>query len=297
MVEFSMLDPTSLVLTLTFGVAIGCIYVLLATGLNLIFGVMKLVNFAHGEFIMIGAYIGYTTITALGIDAYTSLLITIPAVALIGIVVERLVFRRIQGTEKLNEILASLGLILIFNNVAVLIWGDKTKQRLYSPFEDISLRLGEASVRADWIIAIIFVIAVLIALIFLIKKTKIGMAMRATSQKSQAAMLMGINIERIYILTFAIGAALAGAAGVLYGIIFPFNPYIGAFPTIKSFAIIILGGLGSIPGAIIGGLLYGIAEQVTVVTLGSIWRNAVAFSILIIVLVLRPEGLFGKKGE
>jgi branched-chain amino acid transport system permease protein len=291
-----MFDPSAITLTVVFGFAIGCIYVLLATGLNLIFGVMKLVNFAHGEFIMIGAYIGFTAITALGVNAYVALFLTIPVVALIGIAVERSVFRRVLGTEKLNEILASLGLILIFDNVAVLLWGDKSK-RLTSPFEDMSLRLSEASIRVDWLLAILFVIATLITLVFLIKKTKIGMAMRATSQKSEASMLMGINIERIYIFTFAVGAALAGAAGVLYGIIFPFNPYIGALPTIKSFAIIILGGLGNIPGAIIGGLLYGIAEQTAVVTVGSIWRNAVAFSILIIVLILRPEGLFGKKGE
>lgn len=291
-----MFDSSALILTVVFGVAIGCIYVLLATGLNLIFGVMKLVNFAHGELIMIGAYIGFTAITSLGVNAYMAIFITMPIVALIGIAVERSVFRKVLGTDKLNEIFASLGLILIFDNVAVLLWGDKSK-RLASPFEDMSLRFGEASVRVDWLIAILFVVAILIALVFLIKKTKIGMAMRATSQKSKASMLMGINIERIYIFTFAVGAALAGAAGVLYGIIFPFDPYIGALPTIKSFAIIILGGLGSIPGAIIGGLLYGIAEQTAVVTLGSIWRNAVAFSILIIVLVLRPEGLFGEKGE
>jgi branched-chain amino acid transport system permease protein len=111
------------------------------------------------------------------------------------------------------------------------------------------------------------------------------------------SMLMGINIERIYVFTFALGAALAGAAGVLYGIIFPFSPYIGTLPTIKAFAIIILGGLGSIPGAVVGGLLYGIAEQTAAITVGSIWRDAVAFSVLIIVLVLRPEGLFGKRGE
>ena len=121
------------------------------------------------------------------------------------------------------------------------------------------------------------------------------MAMRATSQKSQASMLMGINIEHIYIFTFALGAALAGAAGSLYGIIFPFNPYIGALPTIKAFAIIILGGLGSIPGAIIGGLLYGIAEQSAVTLLGGTWRDAVAFSLLIIVLILKPKGLFGER--
>ena len=291
-----MIDSSSLILTLIFGTAIGCIYILLATGLNLIFGVMKLVNFAHGELVMIGAYIGFTIISALGVNSYVALLLTMPIVALIGIGVERLVFRKVLGSDKLNEIFASLGLILIFDNIAVLLWGDKSK-RLTSPFENESLRIAEASIRVDWLIAIVLVIVILIALVFLIKKTKIGMAMRATSQKSKTSMLMGINIEHIYIITFALGAALAGAAGVLYGIIFPFNPYIGSLPTIKAFAIIILGGLGSIPGAIVGGLIYGIAEQVAVITLGSIWRDAVAFSVLIVVLVLRPEGLFGEKGD
>jgi len=278
------------------GAAIGCIYVLLATGLNLIFGVMKLVNFAHGELLMIGAYVGYSVLTLLGVNAYIAVFLSMGIVALIGVVVERLAFRRVLGSDKLNEIFVSLGLILIFDNIAVLVWGEKS-QRIISPFENMSLRLGEVSISYDWLIAVAFVIVILIALLFLIKKTKIGMAMRATSQKSQASMLMGINIEHIYIFTFALGAALAGAAGVLYGIIFPFNPYIGALPTIKAFAIIILGGLGSIPGAIIGGLLYGIAEQSAVIFLGGIWRNAVAFSVLIIVLLLRPKGLFGEKGE
>ena len=291
-----MLDLSTLVLTLMWGAAIGCIYVLLATGLNLIFGVMKLVNFAHGELLMIGAYVGYSILTLTGVNAYIAVFLSMAIVALIGVAVERLAFRRVLGSDKLNEIFVSLGLILIFDNIAVLVWGEKSK-RIISPFENMSLKLGEVSISYDWLIAVIFVIVILIALLFLIKKTKIGMAMRATSQKSQAAMLMGINVEHIYIFTFALGAALAGAAGVLYGIIFPFNPYIGALPTIKAFAIIILGGLGSIPGAIIGGLLYGIAEQTAVISLGGIWRNAVAFSLLIIVLVLRPNGLFGEKGE
>jgi len=291
-----MIDLSTLVLTLMWGAAIGCIYVLLATGLNLIFGVMKLVNFAHGELLMIGAYVGYSVLTLLGVNAYIAVFLSMAIVALIGVVVERLAFRRVLGSDKLNEIFVSLGLILIFDNIAVLVWGEKS-QRIISPFENMSLRLGEVSISYDWLIAVAFVIVILIALLFLIKKTKIGMAMRATSQKSQASMLMGINIEHIYIFTFALGAALAGAAGVLYGIIFPFNPYIGALPTIKAFAIIILGGLGSIPGAIIGGLLYGIAEQSAVIFLGGIWRNAVAFSVLIIVLLLRPKGLFGEKGE
>jgi len=291
-----MIDSTTLILTLMWGVAIGSIYVLLATGLNLIFGVMKLVNFAHGELLMVGAYVSFTVSTAFGLTAYLAVFVSMGVVALIGIAVERLAFRKVLGADKLNEIFVSLGLILIFDNLAVLVWGEKSK-RIISPFENMSLKLGEVSISYDWLIAVAFVVAILIGLLFLIKKTKIGMAMRATSQKSQASMLMGINIEHIYILTFALGAALAGAAGSLYGIIFPFNPYIGALPTIKAFAIIILGGLGSIPGAIIGGLLYGIAEQSAVIFLGGIWRDAVAFALLIAVLILRPKGLFGEKGD
>ena len=291
-----MIDATTLLLTLIWGVAIGCIYILLATGLNLIFGVMKLVNFAHGELLMVGAYVCFSISTAFGVNAYIALFLSMGIVALIGVAVERLAFRRVLGADKLNEIFVSLGLILIFDNIAVLIWGEKIKQ-ITSPFEKMSLQLGEVAINYDRLIALAFVAAILIGLVFLIKKTKIGRAMRATSQKSQAAMLMGINIEHIYIFTFALGAALAGAAGSLYGIIYPFNPYIGALPTIKAFAIIILGGLGSIPGAIIGGLLYGIAEQSAVIFLGGIWRDAVAFTLLIIVLILRPKGLFGEKGD
>lgn len=291
-----MFDATTLILTLIWGVAIGSIYVLLATGLNLIFGVMKLVNFAHGELLMIGAYVSYSVSTAFGLNAYLSVFVAMGVVALIGIAVERLAFRRVLGSDKLNEIFVSLGLILIFDNVAVLIWGEKSN-RIISPLENMSLHIGDIAISYDRLIAVAFVIAILIGLVFLVRKTKIGMAMRATSQKSQASMLMGINIEHIYIITFALGAALAGAAGSLYGIISPFNPYIGALPTIKAFAIIILGGLGSIPGAIIGGLLYGIAEQSAVIFLGGIWRDAVAFSLLIIVLILRPKGLFGGKGD
>ena len=253
-------------------------------------------NFAHGELLMIGAYVCFSISTAFGVNAYIALFLSMGVVALIGVAVERLAFRRVLGTDKLNEIFVSLGLILIFDNIAVLIWGEKIKQ-ITSPVENMSLQLGGVAISYDRLISLAFVVAMLFGLVFLIKKTKIGRAMRATSQKSQAAMLMGINIEHIYIFTFALGAALAGAAGSLYGIIAPFTPYIGAIPTIKAFAIIILGGLGSIPGAIIGGLLYGIAEQSAVIFFGGIWRDAVAFSLLIIVLILRPKGLFGEKGD
>jgi len=291
-----MITIAGLIETLLWGVANGCIYILLATGLNLIFGVMKLVNFAHGQLLMIGAYVAFAASTALGLNAYLSILVAMVAIALIGAGLERLTFRRVLGTDKLNEIFVSLGLIYVFENVAVLLWGNKHKQ-ITSPFQGLGLSLGEVSISYDRLLAILVVTAILIALFVLIKKTKIGLAMRATSQRSDTSMLMGINIERVYIFTFALGAALAGAAGTLYGIIYSFYPGIGALPTIKAFAIIMLGGLGSIPGAIIGGLLYGIAENAAVYFLGGIWQDAIAFALLIIVLVIRPTGIFGEKGE
>jgi branched-chain amino acid transport system permease protein len=177
------------------------------------------------------------------------------------------------------------------------LWAENYNIQIPSPFSGLSLPLGEMLLGYDRILAILIVIVILFGLVLLTKKTKIGLAMRATSQKSDASMLMGININRVYAFTFAVGAALAGAAGALYGIIFNFNPTVGALPTIKAFAIIILGGLGSIPGAVVGGLLYGIAEKTAGYLSNGTWENAVAFALLIIVLVIRPTGLFGKKGE
>jgi len=291
-----MITTSGLVEALLWGVANGCIYILLATGLNIIFGVMKLVNFAHGQLLMIGAYIAFAAATALSLNAYIAILVAMGVVALIGVGLERFTFRRVLGTDKLNEIFVSLGLIYVFENAAVLLWGNRSQQ-IASPFQGLQLSLGQVSIGYDRLLAISVVIVILIALFLLLKKTKIGLAMRATSQKSTASMLMGVNIEKVYIFTFALGAALAGAAGALYGIIFPFNPGIGALPTIKAFAIIIIGGLGSIPGAVIGGLLYGIAENTAVYFLGGIWQDAIAFALLIIVLVIKPTGIFGEKGE
>jgi branched-chain amino acid transport system permease protein len=287
---------SGLIQALLWGVASGCIYILLATGLNIIFGVMKLVNFAHGQLLMIGAYIAFTVATVSGLNAYLAILVAMGAVALIGVGLERFTFRKVLGTDKLNEIFVSLGLIYVFENSATLLWGNTTRQ-IKSTLQGLQLSLGQITINYDRLSSILIVVVILVALFLLLQKTKIGLAMRATSQKSTASMLMGVNIEKVYIFTFALGAALAGAAGALYGILFNFSPTIGALPTIKAFAIIIIGGLGSIPGAVIGGLLYGIAENTAVYFLGGVWQDAVAFALLIIVLVIRPTGIFGEKGE
>lgn len=287
--------PT-IILTLVWGVAIGCVYILLATGLNIIFGVMKLVNFAHGQLLMISAFLTWTISVSLGLNAYVAIIISMFIVALLGVVVERFTFRRVLGTDKLNEIFVSLGLIYIFENIAMLIWGANSKQ-VASPFYGMSVSLPGLSITYDRVIAVFVVVAVLVIFGLLLWKTKIGLAMRATSQRNTTAMLMGINVQKIYMVTFAIGAALAAIAGGLYGIIFPFDYQVGAMPTIIAFAIIIMGGLGSIKGAIIGGLLYGVTEQLATLFLGGTWGSAVAFALLIVVLIIRPNGIFGEKGE
>jgi branched-chain amino acid transport system permease protein len=229
------LDPATVIQTLIWGVAIGCVYILLATGLNLIFGVMKLVNFAHGQLLMIGAFITFTFSVYSGLNVYVAILLAMITVALLGIVVERLTFRKVLGTEKLNEIFISLGLIYIFENGALLVWGDKSRQ-ITSPLNGLSLSLGSMSISYDRLSAMIITVVVLVGLFLLVQKTKIGLAMRATSQRSTTAKLMGINVNRIYMYTFALGAALACVAGALYGIILPFSNLSGELPTIKAFA-------------------------------------------------------------
>ncbi|MDP3396916.1 MAG: branched-chain amino acid ABC transporter permease [Methanoregula sp.] len=292
------MDDIGIFLQILFwGLYAGCIYILLATGLNLIFGVMKIVNFAHGEFLMIGAYITATIFLLTGINPYVILLLSMLALIGIGAVVERLCFRPILGTGKLNEIFLSIGLIYVFQNGAAMVWGDAW-QSVKSPYDGITVPVGSLNVPIDYIIIIAFTAAILIALFIFLKKTRIGMEMRATSQNRKGAMLIGINVERIDVISFGIGCALAAAAGTLWVVSGQvFNPYMGSIPAVKAFAIIILGGLGSIPGAIIGGLLMGIAENSAAFYLGGVWKDAVSFIILIVVLVVRPTGLFGEKGE
>ena len=279
------------------GLYSGCIYILLATGLNLIFGVMKIVNFAHGEFLMLGTYITFFLFVITGFNPYVLLIGSIPILIGIGVIVERLCFRPILGTGKLNEIFISLGLIYIFQNLVAMVWTDEWRS-IKSPFADMTIALGPLHRPLDYMIIIVVTVGILVSLYIFLQKTPIGKAIRATSQNRKGAMLMGIDVEKINMLTFGIGAGLAGAAGTLWAVSGQvFNPYMGSIPAIKGFAIIILGGLGSIPGAIVGGLAIGMVENFTAFTLGGSWKDAVSFILLIVVLVLRPTGLFGEEEE
>ncbi|MEA2051316.1 MAG: branched-chain amino acid ABC transporter permease [Euryarchaeota archaeon] len=291
------------------GIYAGCIYILLAIGLNLIFGVMKVVNFAHGELLMLGAYATFWIYTYSSLNPYLVIPLAMIILAIVGVFIERLCFRPIMGTGKLNEIFLSLGLIYLFQNLAAVFWTTDSRS-IHSPYSDVSITLGSINLPVDYIIIIVITAICLIALQLFMKKATLGRAMRATSQNREAATLMGINVERMDMLSFALGSAFAATAGSLCLITGQMvNPYVGSIPAIEAFAVVIIGGLGSIPGAIIAGLTLGIAENIvplflqsSVGLLGlemsfSAWKDTIAFIILIIVLVIRPTGIFGEKEE
>jgi len=303
------MEPGVLIQILVWGLYAGCIYILLAIGLNLIFGVMKVVNFAHGELLMLGAYATFWIYTLSGVNPYLIITLAMILLGIIGVFIERLCFRPIKGTGKLNEIFLSLGLIYLFQNLAALLWTTDSRS-IHSPYSNVSVSVGSVRLPLDYIIIILFTIVFLIAFQLFMKRTTIGRAMRATSQNRDAAALMGINVERMDMLSFALGSALAAAAGSLWLISGQIvDPYMGSIPAIKAFAVVIIGGLGSIPGAIVAGLTLGIAENVVPLFMQSFagllgvsmsftaWKDTIAFFILIIVLVIKPTGIFGEKGE
>jgi len=304
------MDASLLAQVTVWGLYAGCIYILLAIGLNLIFGVMKVVNFAHGEFLMLAAYITYWVYESTKLNPYYLVPVTMIILALVGIFIERLCFRPIRGTGKLNEIFLSLGLIYVFQNLAAFFWGTGTKT-LHSPYAEVAIPIGSTNLPLDYAIIIALTILLLIIFYLFLRKTDLGRAMRATSQNREAAELMGINVGRVDMMSFAIGSALAAVAGAMWMISGQIaTPFMGSMPAIKAFAVVIIGGLGSIPGAVFAGLLLGLAENVGPTLLQEFissltgqeisfnaWKDLIAFALLIIVLFIKPTGLFGEKGE
>jgi len=279
------------------GVILGCIYALIAVGLTLIFGVMKVVNLAHGVFFMWGAYITYWLNVNFGINSYLALIPSLCIVGLIGMLVMRFFFRPFLYTEppalryKL-QLFMSLALIYIFESSAVLLWTEETRE-LVSPFRYTAVPLGPIILAGDYVVGIVLTAAVLAFLALFLKRSMLGRAIVGTSQNMDAALLMGVNVERVYLLTFGLATMMAVVAGVIFGMVVNINPYMGLMPTITSFCIIILGGMGSIIGALVGAFVIGIAQSAAIFYLGGPWKDVVAFIIVIIILLLRPQGLFG----
>ena len=292
-----MLDLGSLLQVLSWGLLVGSIYMLLATGLTLIFGVMKVVNFAHGELMMWGAFLTLLA-TRLGVNPYLGMLGSTLLVGGIGVLIERWGFRPIRGTAKINEIFLSIALILILQNALARVFIPYFREyaQIRTPYATEFFDLGLLNLRYDFVILLAVAWAIMLGLWIFLFHTAPGREMRGASQNRVGSMLMGVDVRRIDMLSFGIGAGLAALAGSLYGVVNPFSPYAGTLPAIKAFAVIILGGLGSVKGAVVGGLLYGVVESFATFFLGGSWRDATAFVLLIVVLMLRPEGIFKEGG-
>lgn len=279
------------------GLIVGSIYCLMAIGLTMIFGVMNISNFAHGDFLMLGAYFGiYTTALVSGWMGWLgAMLIATIGVGALGWVAERALFRPLMPRKSdIDVIMLSIGLSILLANGAHLLFG-ATPKMLMDPFHSKNINLFFFSTSLIRIFSFLLaLLAITILQVFLIK-TRVGTAIRATSQNVNASMLMGIDTSHIYALTFVIGSALAGLGGVLYGTILAVSPSMGALPTLKAFAITIMGGMGNIRGAIYGGFILGVAETLGGSYISMDYKNAIGFIMIVAILLVMPEGLFGRR--
>lgn len=272
------------------GLAAGWIYILVALGLTLVFGIMNIVQFAHGEIYMLGAYCSYFLIKLYGFSFWEALPLSALLVGLLGIVLERFFFRPFRGRFE-PSIIVAVGLMLLLQTIAVVGFGTDTKSM--GGIIPGVLKVSGVTLSWDRLIAILVGIILVAALFLLIKKTKTGQAMVAISQDIYAASLQGIDVNRISAFAMVIGCALAAIAGSLMGSIFSTSPFMGTSAITKGIAVIILGGLGSIPGAVVGGFILGLIDGLIPPLLSSTMAGIVGFGVIIIVLILRPRGLFG----
>jgi branched-chain amino acid transport system permease protein len=279
------------------GLIVGSVYCLIAIGLTMIFGVMRISNFAHGDFSMLGAYFAiYFIVFVSGwVGWLGSLVVAAIGVGIIGFFVERFLFRPLLSRwTDIDIIMLSIGLFILLENGAKLVFGP-TPKMIPDPFGSKSINFFIFSTSSIRLLCFLFSCIAIFLLQLFLTKTRMGVAIRATSQNRDAALLMGINISLIYSLTFMVGSALAGFGGVLYGTIFAVFPTMGALPTLKAFAITILGGMGNIRGAIFGGFILGVAETLGGNYLSMEYKNAIGFVMIILVLLIIPQGLFGRR--
>ena len=273
------------------GLMAGSVYVLVALGMVLIYGVMHVLNFAHGVLLMVGAYVCHFMFTRVTGSYPLAILLSILVLAALGIALERAVFRPLQGNLR-NQVIASLGLILAFEHLVVALWGPNALQ-MKVPATSALVPIGELRFPVQHLLIIGVTLAVVVALFLFLKISKFGTAIRATSQDRMAAMVVGIPVERIDWITFALGTGLAALGGALIGPLFLVFPQMGDAPMVKGLAGILLGGMGSVPGAVIGGFIIGIAESVSTLFLPTDYRDSVAFTVMILILLAWPRGLFG----
>lgn len=288
-----MADLVSFLQNLSGGLLIGGIYALIGVGLSLIFGVMRVINFAHGDFVVLGMYVAIALFGQLGLDPYVSLLIAVPSGFLVGMVLQRLVIARLVDIPGDSTLLVTLGLGLVISNVLFLIFGAEPKS-IYLPYATKTVTLGGVRLPVAQLIAGAITLVLIVLLWLLLTRTEVGRAIRATAQNRLGAELVGINTPLIHALVFGLGMALAMAAGVILAPLLFAVPMAGGNYTLKAFVVTVLGGLGSVPGAIGGGLLLGVVEFMGASYFSSGYRDAYGLIAFLVVLLLRPEGLFGR---
>jgi branched-chain amino acid transport system permease protein len=307
-IGFAFYDWSYFFAQLVAGLTIGSLYALLALGYTMVYGILKLLNFAHGDVYMLGAYMGYFVLTALGGSTSPSVPIAVLfflmfatamiGCGLIGVVIERFAYRPLRKAPRIAPLISALGVSFFLQQTAVLLFGAIPKEyntyALHNGALFNSFSIGNLRVQYAQLFVIVTAFVLMVVLTVLVKRTAVGKAMRATSFDLEAASMMGINVDRVIAFTFLIGSALAGAAGVMTGIVFQnIQPYMGFGAGLKAFTAAVVGGIGNIAGAMLGGMIIGVAEQLTAGYLSSAFQDLIVLSVLIIFMLFRPTGILG----
>lgn len=280
------------------GISLGSIYALLALGYTMVYGIVKLINFAHGDILMLGAFGGFFVLATYGVSPVTyiiAFLVAMAACAIIGMATEKACYKPLRNAPRINALITAIGVSIFIENFARVIKPIGPNPKQFPTFAVVNFQIQGVNISQIQIIVLVVSVALMFLLTYIINRTKIGKAMRAVSFDRQAAYLMGIHVDGVISFTFALGSALAAAAGILFASAYPqVEPYMGIIPGLKAFVAAVLGGIGSIPGAMLGGFIMGIAETLTKGFISSQLADAIAFSILILILVVKPSGILGK---
>ena len=281
--------------TLISGLSLGSIYALIALGYTMVYGIAKMLNFAHGDVIMVGAYAAIVAVFSLGLPPVLAILLSIVVCVALGVTIERLAYKPLRQAPSLSVLITAIGVSYFLQNISLLIFG--SEQKAFPAFFTVEgIQLGQIYIDGITIITLAVTAVIMVALTLFINKTRMGKAMRAVSEDKEAAGLMGISTNHTITITFAIGSALAAVASIFYGMTYVYiKPTTGAMPGIKAFTAAVFGGIGSIPGAMLGGILLGVIEQFSKAYISTLWADAIVFAVLVIVLVVKPTGLLGKQ--
>lgn len=277
------------------GLSLGAIYALIALGYTMVYGIIMLINFAHGDIMMVGAFVGFFSISILGANIVVAMLFAMVTCAVLGVVIEKVAYKPLRNSTRIAALITAIGMSLFLEYTTIFLLGPSQKVFPASAFPAKNYYLMGLNISNKDIFIFVSAVVLMMILQYIIKRTKTGKAMRAVSLDKDAAVLMGINVDKTISITFAIGSALAAAAGVMVGVYYnTVNPLMGIIPGLKAFVAAVLGGIGIVPGAMVGGFVMGILETMVSGYGNSLYRDAVAFGVLILILLIKPTGLFGK---